>query len=157
MRTVVDYGGKVTGTTATEMGADLTFATALVRMSHVVQYVFADVSREYGVTPQQAQLLCMLTGGPIGMTELSRLLHLEKSSLSGLVDRVERRGFLTRVTDPRDRRACQVSLTTEGAQLGEKVHEEICARLEALGEAIPDTDRHRITTALTHLLARSAL
>ncbi|WP_221891090.1 MarR family winged helix-turn-helix transcriptional regulator [Microbispora sp. KK1-11] len=146
----------MTTTTTTKAGTESTFATALVRMSHVVQYVFADVSREHGVTPQQAQLLCVLTGGPIGMTELSRLLHLEKSSLTGLVDRVERRGFVTRVSHPRDRRACRISLTPEGARLGEKVHEEICARLDVLGEEMPEADRLRIATALTGVVARYA-
>ena len=140
-----------------EIDAEAAFATALVRLSHVVQHVFTHVSREHGVTPQQAQLLSMLNDGPIGMTELSRLLHLEKSSLTGLVDRVERRGLVTRVADPRDRRTSQVSLTTDGARLGETVHEEICARLDTLGEAMPDTDRNRIATALAGLAARYAL
>ncbi|WP_147943176.1 MarR family winged helix-turn-helix transcriptional regulator [Microbispora sp. CSR-4] len=140
--------------TATGTGTDAAFATALVRMSHVVQYVFADVSREHGVTPQQAQLLCMLNDGPIGMTELSRLLHLEKSSLTGLVDRVERRGLVTRVSHPRDRRACRISLTPEGAGLGEQVHAEICARLDVLGEEMPEADRLRIATALMGVVAR---
>jgi DNA-binding MarR family transcriptional regulator len=125
-------------------------------MSHVVQYVFADVSREHGVTPQQAQLLCVLAGGPFGMTELSRLLHLEKSSLTGLVDRVERRGLVARVSDPRDRRTCRISLTPEGARLGEQVHGEICAQLDVLGEAMPEADRRRIATALTGVVARYA-
>lgn len=146
----------MTMTTITEAGTESAFATALVRMSHVVQYVFADVSREHGVTPQQAQLLCVLAGGPIGMTELSRVLHLEKSSLTGLVDRVERRGLVSRVSHPRDRRACQISLTDEGARLGATVHEEICARLDVLGEAMPEADRRRIATALTGVVARYA-
>ncbi|MEU6413259.1 MarR family transcriptional regulator [Microbispora sp. NPDC046933] len=119
----------------------------------MVQYVFADVGREHGVTPQQAQLLCVLAGGPIGMTELSRLLHLEKSGLTGLVDRVERRGLVTRVSHPRDRRACRISLTDEGARLCTKVHEEICARLDVLGEAMPEADRRGIATALTGVVA----
>ncbi|WP_214104100.1 MarR family winged helix-turn-helix transcriptional regulator [Acrocarpospora catenulata] len=130
------------------------FATALVRMSHLVQYVFVDVSREHGITPQQAQLLCMLIGGPLGMSELSRLLHLEKSSLSGLVDRVERRDLVTRVGDPRDRRTCQAGLTPAGEQLARDVHNEISARLDAMGQTLPDADRRHATAAITALLAQ---
>jgi DNA-binding MarR family transcriptional regulator len=74
-------------TTTTEATTEPGFAAALVRLSHLVQHVFADVSRDHDITPQQTQLLCMLIGGPVGMTELSRLMHLEKSSLTGLVDR----------------------------------------------------------------------
>ncbi|GLY92559.1 hypothetical protein [Actinoallomurus iriomotensis] len=43
------------------MSDSRTFAEALVRMSHLVQHVFADVSRSHGTTPQQAHLLCVLS------------------------------------------------------------------------------------------------
>lgn len=138
--------------------AGLGFAAALVRMSHLVQHVFADVSREHEVTPQQAQLLCVLTSGDgagVGMTDLSRLLHLEKPSLTGLVDRVERRGLVRRVRDDADRRACRAELTPEGEDLAVRVHGEIVARLEALAADLPGDDRLRVADTLTTLLART--
>jgi DNA-binding MarR family transcriptional regulator len=141
-------------TTTTEVTAELGFAAALVRMSHLVQHVFADVSRDHDVTPQQTQLLCMLIGGPVGMTELSRLLHLEKSSLTGLVDRVERRGLVARVRDARDRRACQVALTDEGAQLAVEAHHDVTGRLDTLAGELPDADMERLTSVITRLLAQ---
>ncbi|MET7460771.1 MarR family transcriptional regulator [Nonomuraea sp. NPDC005501] len=146
----------MTSTTGTEADVHLDFAAALVRMSHVVQYVFADVSREHDITPQQAQLLCLLIGGPVGMTELSRLLHLEKSSLTGLVDRVERRGLVTRVRDLEDRRACRIELTPEGTRLAVESHEQITRKLTTLGEVLPDADRQGFAAVVTHLLTRYA-
>ncbi|GAA2208857.1 hypothetical protein GCM10009850_043150 [Nonomuraea monospora] len=136
--------------------AGLGFAAALVRMSHLVQHVFSDVSRERDITPQQAQLLCVLTSGDaIGMTDLSRLLHLEKPSLTGLVDRAERRGFVRRVRDGADRRACRVELTPEGRELAVRVHEEIVGRLEAMAGDLPGEDLLRVADTLTGLLART--
>lgn len=127
-------------------------ADALVRFSHLVQHVFADVSREHNLTPQQAQLLCRLVGGPVGMTELSRLLHLERSSLSGLVDRVESRGLITRIRDSTDRRACHIALTPHGARLAVQSHRSVTARLDALvGELEPDS-RDQLASAMTRLL-----
>ncbi|MFB4273190.1 MarR family winged helix-turn-helix transcriptional regulator [Nonomuraea sp. GTA35] len=143
---------------ATDAGArpGLGFAAALVRMSHLVQHVFTDVSRERDVTPQQAQLLCVLTSGEgIGMTDLSRLLHLEKPSLTGLVDRAERRGLVRRVRDDTDRRACRVELTPEGEDLAVRVHGEIVSRLEALAVDLPGEDMLRVTDTLTLLLAQT--
>ena len=69
----------------TTMTGQTGLAEALMRLSQLVAHVFADVSRGRDLTPQQAQLLCTLLEGPVGMTELGRLLHLEKSSLTGLV------------------------------------------------------------------------
>jgi DNA-binding MarR family transcriptional regulator len=128
-------------------------AVALVRLSHLVQHVFADVSREYDLTPQQAQLLCMLISGPVGMTELSRLLHLEKSSLTGLVDRVERRGLVARTRDSRDRRACQIALTSQGARLATKSHQDVTARLDTLAGDVQPADSNRLASVIARILA----
>jgi DNA-binding MarR family transcriptional regulator len=141
-------------TTTTEATTELGFAAALVRMSHLVQHVFADVSRDHDITPQQTQLLCMLISGPVGMTELSRLLHLEKSSLTGLVDRVERRGLVARVRDARDRRACQIALTDEGARLAVESHRDVTGRLDTLAGELPDADQERLTSVIVRLLTQ---
>jgi DNA-binding MarR family transcriptional regulator len=140
----------------TETRPELGLAAALVRMSHLVQHMFADVGREHDITPQQAQLLCALISGPVGMTELSRVLHLEKSSLSGLVDRVERRGLLARVREARDRRACQVALTDEGIRLAVETHDDLTRRLDALAADLPEPGKAVLTSAITHLLTRQA-
>ncbi|NLU76223.1 MarR family transcriptional regulator [Streptomyces sp. HNM0575] len=139
---------------ATEETA-LGFADALVRLTHLVQRVFADVSRAHDLTSQQAQLLCVLTRGPAGMTELTRLLHLEKSSLTGLVDRVERRGLVARRRSSHDRRACQVALTGKGTRLAHDTHDGITAQLESLAGELPRTDRELVTSAVVRLLGDS--
>ncbi|NUP00908.1 MAG: MarR family transcriptional regulator, partial [Nonomuraea sp.] len=118
--------------------AGLSLTEALVRLAHLVQQVYGEVSREHDLTPQQAQLLCLLVKGPIGMTELTRALHLEKSSLTGLVDRAEKRGLVARVRDPRDRRACDIELTCAGAKIAVRAHDGVTARLETLtGDLAP--------------------
>lgn len=126
----------------------------LVRVSRLVQTVFAEVSRCHGLTTQQTQLLCVLSRGPVGMTELSRSLHLEKSSLTGLVDRVERRGLVERVPDARDRRACHVTLTAEGTHCATEVHQAVTERLDALGAELPAAEREAVAAALARVLSR---
>ena len=136
--------------TATTRQAGL--AEALMQLSHVVANVFADVSRGRDLTPQQAQLLCTLLDGPAGMTELGRLLHLEKSSLTGAVDRVERRGLVARTRDPSDRRASQVALTGQGARLAAQSHEDVTARLDELAGELAPADRTRLASAIAQML-----
>ncbi|WP_113697775.1 MarR family winged helix-turn-helix transcriptional regulator [Amycolatopsis albispora] len=130
-------------------------ATALVRLSHLVQRVFTDASRDHDLTQPQAQLLCALNAGPVGMTELSRVLHLEKSSLTGLVDRVERRGLVRRVRDDHDRRACRIELTEQGAELGQRAHNDVVDRLDELTAGMPAATRELIATELFGLTARA--
>ncbi|MER7506037.1 MarR family winged helix-turn-helix transcriptional regulator [Nonomuraea pusilla] len=131
-------------------------AQALVRLAHAVQQVFSEVSREHELTPQQAQLLCLLIDGPVGMTDLSRALHLERSSLSGLVDRAERRGLVARARDSRDRRACRIELTGEGARVAALAHDAVTARLETLTAGLPPGHHDLLAATLDDLLSRPA-
>ncbi|MEV0618982.1 MarR family transcriptional regulator [Nonomuraea sp. NPDC050404] len=131
----------------------LPFTDALVRLAHLVQQVFAEVSREQDLTPQQAQLLCLLVDGPVGMSELVRTLQLEKSSLTGLVDRAEKRGLVVRTRDSRDRRACRIGLTGEGERAGARAHEEVSRRLEVLAGELPDRQRELVAVAIGGILS----
>ncbi|TMR88261.1 MarR family winged helix-turn-helix transcriptional regulator [Nonomuraea basaltis] len=130
----------------------LRFTEALVRLAHLVQQVFVDVSKEYELTPQQAQLLCLLIGGPVGMTELTRSLHLEKSSLTGLVDRAEKRGLVARTRDSHDRRTCRIALTPEGERIGALAHDGMTERLEALARELPQQHRDLLASVIGEIL-----
>lgn len=127
-------------------------ATGLVRLSFLVQREYGEVSRAHGLTPQQAQLLCVLLRGPVGMAELGGSLHLEKSSMTGLVDRAERRGIVTRVRDSRDRRVCQVALTEQGVELATRFYRHICRTMESLADDLPCGDRRRLAAAINEIL-----
>src|SRR5688572_3761534 len=98
-------------------GERMGVVTALVRSSFLVNAVYAASAREFGLTAQQGQLLCVLMSQPYGMGELGGVLGLAKSSLTGLVDRTAQRGLVRRGPDPQDGRAVQVALTAKGAEV----------------------------------------
>ncbi|MEU3887967.1 MarR family transcriptional regulator [Streptomyces sp. NPDC029041] len=125
---------------------------ALVRMAFLVDGVYAEAGRSYGLTPQQGQLLCVLLDGPYGMSELGETLGLAKSSLTGLVDRSVRRGLVRREADPRDGRAVRVGLTDEGAALAGKFHAETCRRVEALPSGLSGSERDRLAVLLSRVV-----
>jgi DNA-binding MarR family transcriptional regulator len=127
-------------------------ATALVRSAFLVNAVYAESSRGYGLTPQQGQLLCVLMPQPYGMSELGEMLGLAKSSLTGLVDRTVQRGLVRREADPRDRRAVRVGLTEEGAALAEEFYAETCHRIETLPSGLTATERDRFATLLARVV-----
>ncbi|MEU7583874.1 MarR family winged helix-turn-helix transcriptional regulator [Streptomyces sp. NPDC041068] len=125
-------------------------ATALVRSAFLVNAVYAESGREYGLTPQQGQLLCVLMIQPYGMRELGAMLGLAKSSLTGLVDRSAQHGLVRREPDPLDGRAIRVALTEHGSRLADDFYTETCRRIEALPAGLGASDRG----TLTELLAR---
>ncbi|MET9553029.1 MarR family transcriptional regulator [Streptomyces sp. NPDC006645] len=124
--------------------------TALVRSSFLVNAVYAKVSREYGLPPQQGQLLCVLMPQPYGMSELGAMLGLAKSSLTGLVDRTAQRGLVRREPEPHDARAVRVALTEEGRVLVDAFYEATRRAVDALPSGLDAGDRDR----LAELLAR---
>lgn len=126
---------------------------ALVRSSFLVNAVYAESGREFGVTPQQGQLLCVLMVRPYGMGELGPMLRLAKSSLTGLVDRTERNGLVRREVEPRDTRAVRVALTARGGRLAREFYDETCRRIEELPASLSPAER----AALAGLLGRVVL
>ncbi|MFF2950776.1 MarR family winged helix-turn-helix transcriptional regulator [Kitasatospora sp. NPDC057965] len=121
---------------------------ALVRAAFLVDAVYAESAREYGLTPQQGQLLCVLMGRSYVMGELGGLLRLAKSSLTGLVDRSERNGLVRRESCEADARAVRVALTVEGAALAERFHAETCRRVDGLPAGLSAAEREMLAGLL---------
>jgi DNA-binding MarR family transcriptional regulator len=131
----------------------MNLAAALVALSHHVLHLFAEVGRTYKLSQQQVELICaVIVRGKVGMTDLSRLMHLEKSNLSNLVDRLEQRGLVSRTRDPDDRRITWVELTSEGTKLAIQTHAEVTAKLDELTGSLPREDQERLTAVVQQLL-----
>ena len=73
----------------------------------------------WDLSPSQFNVLNLLHLNPDGLsqTDLSRQLIMHRSNLTGLVDRLEKRGLVTRREVAADRRAYSVVLTAAGTRL----------------------------------------
>ena len=70
---------------------------------------------EIRVTPAQTGILFLLKRREgQSMTELSQLLSIDNSTITGLIDRLEKSGFVSRKVSPTDRRIFNIYLTTQG-------------------------------------------
>jgi DNA-binding MarR family transcriptional regulator len=54
------------------------------------------------------------------MTELSQVMGIDNSTLTGLIDRLERSGLVTRKPSPTDRRMYRIHITPEGVSESDK-------------------------------------
>lgn len=77
--------------------------------------------RELGLTPSQFDVICTL-GNTQGMPlcRLAEKTLITKGTLTGVLDRLEKKGLLKRVTPPENRRSFIAMLTPEGEELFEK-------------------------------------
>lgn len=71
--------------------------------------------------PQIFLLRTLVTNGPTSISDLAEHLNLANSTVSGIVDRLERDGFVTRARDEADRRIVYVRLTERSEQFKEQV------------------------------------
>lgn len=128
----------------------------LVLLSELVQKVFTRIASNHGLPPLQARLLGILRGRRPDMAELTRLLDLDTSSATGLVDRAQKRGLVERVTDPDDRRRLRVELTGEGRHTAAAFVAAITAELEVLTAPFPADDRGRLELLISELVTENA-
>src|SRR6185437_3757854 len=89
----------------------------LAQLSFVIMGMLERRAAEHELSIPATRLLGVLRDHEPTMQELARLLDLDKSSVTGLVDRAERRGLVARAPSPVDRRATLVRLTDEGRAL----------------------------------------
>ncbi len=77
---------------------------------------------KFDLTVPKALLLLEITpGSGENPKHLSQELDLENSSMTGLLDRLEKKGLIIRERDPKDRRGILVSLTAEGVHARETI------------------------------------
>ncbi len=95
--------------------------TQRVLMSHMKDRLFQG---NVGLSPAQAGLLFLLTQrDKRTLTEVSRLLYSDNSSISRLVDRMERDQLVFREKEDRDRRTSLVRITDLGRQKARQAEE----------------------------------
>jgi DNA-binding MarR family transcriptional regulator len=86
------------------------------------------------------------------MVELGRRAGLEPSSMTGLLDRMERDCLVTRQADPDDRRAYRIFLTEQGKQVKEPSLAVVERTLNFVFEGVSEQDQQGIKKTLRHML-----
>jgi DNA-binding MarR family transcriptional regulator len=82
---------------------------------------FADADLTELKPSYMGALLSLWSEDGLKVTELGRRAGLEPSTMTGLLDRMERDGLLERVLDPGNRRELKICLTDAGRTIKDKV------------------------------------
>jgi DNA-binding MarR family transcriptional regulator len=135
---------------------DLGLVDALAQLSFLVQNTLAGIVGEYDLSIIQTRLLGVLRDREPTMNQLGRHLGLDKSSITGLVDRAQRRGLVTRTVSAVDRRSFQVSITDAGRQLVEQVAARFAEQIERSVAPLPETDRRLLSQLATRIVTADA-
>ena len=116
----------------TDLGHELT--AAVMATADVFLRESQRLFRPHGLTAAQYNVLNILAATPDGISqrELGDRLVVDRSNVTGLLDRLEKSGWVRRTDDPADRRVYCVVLTPAGRALWGKItplYREVVAQI----------------------------
>lgn len=128
--------------------------SALVRV-----YQFRDRDRicchDVSVTQCYA-MEALLKIGPCSLNALAAELYLDKSTASRVVTVLERKGYVSRRSDPDDARAMRLDITPAGRRLHDRIRTEMVAEQAAMIDDLGPAVRHGAVVLLRRLSASAA-
>ena len=109
------------------------------RLIRAVSIDSVKMSRHFSLTaPQSGVLRSLNARGPISSAELSRELCVTPSNITGIIDRLEKKGLVQRNRKEDDRRVALIHLTDSGKTLSQGLPDPIETRLiSALSDLSP--------------------
>ncbi len=125
----------------------------------LLQVSFDRASRYFGATaseldlaPAQAIALKELqTDRPLSMRELAERMRCHPSNITGLVDRLEARGLVQRIPDPRDRRVKGLALTPIGEQVRTRLGQQLYTAPACVAH-LPESDQLKLHEILLKIV-----
>jgi DNA-binding MarR family transcriptional regulator len=129
---------------------------ALVQAAFATMAVLNKVGADNDLSLTQLRVLAILRDRRLRMTALADYLGLEKSTMTGLVDRAEKKGLLERAPNSSDGRAVDVFLSPEGAELAERLYTHVGRSLSPMTSELVPAEQRRLQALLELMLSRLA-
>ncbi|HYH81426.1 MAG TPA: MarR family transcriptional regulator [Longimicrobium sp.] len=100
----------------------LDFLSPLHKASRQISVYLETHTRALGVSPSEGHVITYLRGyAPAPVGELVRVFGMKQSTLTSMLDRLERAGLVRREVNPGDRRSFLVHVSDAGVELAERI------------------------------------
>ena len=133
--------------------ADLGLVDGLAQLTFAVHGVLARIAAANGLSVVQARLLGILRDRQPTINELAGFLQLDKSSVTGLVDRAEGRGLVRRARSTVDGRSVHVSITDSGRCLLDQATSAFGSEVADLVADLTAAQRDHLSVTSTIIVA----
>lgn len=130
----------------------------LIKIRKIVRSVDIEskkIQKEYGVSIPQVLCLSFLNESPNYQStqgEIRKFLSLNSSTVSGIINRLEKKGLLARLPKSGDKRVVNIALTSSGEKLLSTIpsllHEQLSKKLQKLD----DTELTKVQESLETLV-----
>tara|TARA_Y100000588_G_scaffold345647_1_gene393073 strand:+ start:384 stop:800 length:417 start_codon:yes stop_codon:yes gene_type:complete len=120
---------------------------------NVVFKYFAGRLSEFGITPSQYGVLnCLWQHGDLSPSQIREILILEASSVSGILDRMQKNGLIERQIDPNNRRAIIVSPSDKSMEIKEDVETIVKEMNDKFLEPFSEDERKVLKKSLLKII-----
>ncbi|QIL79640.1 winged helix-turn-helix transcriptional regulator [Diaphorobacter sp. HDW4A] len=122
------------------------------RLQQIAVAVFVEETAHWGVTPvQYAALSAVLRKPQVDQRTLARLIGFDASTIGSVIDRLEARGLIVRISNPKDRRSKMLEVTADGQQLLLAAEPSVLKAQERMLDPLPPGKRKQFMEMLAFL------
>ena len=131
----------------------------IIKMRQIVRSINLEskkIQKQYGVSIPQVLCLNFIKDNPNYQStqrEIRNYLNLNASTITGIINRLEKKGFIARLPKLGDKRVSNIALTADGQKLLEKLPPLLQDRLTEQLSELPYEKVSRIETSLDDLIS----
>jgi DNA-binding MarR family transcriptional regulator len=128
---------------------------AIVYLYTESRRVTKEVARRADLTGPQLTVLKMLEGlGDLSLSELSERIRAQNSTVTGIIDRMERESLVVRARSTEDRRVVHIRLTEKGARIAREIAVEPMEVFRGALESLSAGEMRDLLKILTKIAQR---
>jgi len=114
-----------------------------------------ELARQVDLTGPQLTVLKMLEGvGDLSLSELSERIRAQNSTVTGIIDRMERESLVVRARSTEDRRVVKIRLTDKGAKIARGIAVEPMLILRDALDSLTVAETRELLKILTKIARR---
>jgi DNA-binding MarR family transcriptional regulator len=131
---------------------------AVVRMAEVFKRSVSATFRKYRLSFPQYNVLRVLDaskGGQSRITNVGRIMLVPGANMTGIAKRLEKSGFLTRISDPRDERVTLLKITPKGKVMLAKIVKERDQHMNTMLKGFSEEEKRDLLEKVKRLIRNS--
>jgi MarR family transcriptional regulator, lower aerobic nicotinate degradation pathway regulator len=126
----------------------------LIRRLHQISFaLFLDQAKAFGITPVQYAALVAIGSHPgIDQTALCNIIAFDRTTIGGVVSRLEKKKLICRLHGAHDRRTKSLSITPAGRRLIRQIEPAVQSTQQLILAPLKTGERNAFMAMLKHLV-----
>jgi DNA-binding MarR family transcriptional regulator len=153
------WGGAITKPEyQSDLNADEKLLMAVVRMAEAFKRSISSTFRKYKLSFPQYNVLRVLDASKNGqsrITNVSRIMLVPGANMTGIAKRLEKSGFITRISDPSDERVTVLKITPKGKNTLAKIENERDQHMLTMLKGFSAEEKHDLLNKVRRLIKNS--